>query len=89
MHFFIVFIATAIALFWDETLIALIGALTQKKFSAKFMMYWFLFSGILTTLLITMHVPQEYRIITMIMISVAIIFNLRDNTKHKQLIPVN
>lgn len=76
MQFFIVFVATSIALFWDETLITLIGLLTQKKLSATFMIYWMLFSGLLAGLLLAFHVPGEYRVITMIMMGTAVLFNL-------------
>lgn len=81
MHFFIVFIATTIALFWDEALITIIGALTQKKFSPRFLMYWLLFSGLLAILLIGLHVPPEYRIMTMIMIGSAVLFNFNNQTR--------
>jgi hypothetical protein len=83
MHFFIVFIATTIALFWDEALITIIGAVTQKKFSATFLMYWVLFSGCIAVILISLHVPPEYRVITMVMIGLAVVFNLNNQEIQK------
>ncbi len=75
MQAIIIFVATTIALFWDEALITIIGVLTQRTFSAKFLMIWVIISGLLAATLISLHVPPEYRIITMIMIGVAILFN--------------
>jgi hypothetical protein len=91
MHFFIVFIATTIALFWDEALITIIGVLTQRKFSSRFLMYWVLCSGSLAVLLIGLHVPAEYRAITIVMIGLAVLFNLDNQTSQKddkKIIPV-
>jgi hypothetical protein len=84
MHFFIVFIATTIALFWDEALITIIGVLTQRKFSSHLLMYWVLFSGSLAVLLIGLHVPPEYRAMTMVMIGLAVLFNLNNQTRQKE-----
>lgn len=84
MHFFIVFVATTIALFWDEALITILGVLTQNKFSAKFILWWVLVSGILASILIAIRVPDEYRVITMTMIGVAVLFNI-NSQKNKSL----
>ena len=76
MHALLVIVATIVALFWDEALITIIGVLTQKKFSAMFLMSWVVCSGILAGILISLHVPTEYRLIAMIMIAIAVFFNM-------------
>jgi hypothetical protein len=77
MQAIIIFVATTIALFWDEALITIIGVLTQRKFSAKFLMIWVVVSGLLAGALISLHVPVEYRGITVIMVGFAILFNIQ------------
>lgn len=84
MHFLLVIVATTVALFWDEALITIISVLTQRKLSAVLLILWLVSSGILAGILISLHVPTEYRVITMIMITIAIIFNLNNyHTKEK------
>jgi hypothetical protein len=83
MHFLLVIVATIIALFWDEALITIIGVLTQKQFSAKFLVLWIVCSGILTAILISFHVPSEYRLMAMIMITIAVFFNMKNYRTNK------
>lgn len=72
-------------------MITIVGVSTQREFSSPFFMCWVLFSGILAVLLIGLHVPPEYRAMTIIMIGLAVVFNLNYPTSQeedKNFIPV-
>jgi Na+-translocating ferredoxin:NAD+ oxidoreductase RnfD subunit len=81
MQYYIIILATFFALFWDELIIAAISCLVQKRLSVKFMIIWTLVSGLLAALLVAMHVPEEYRGLTVVMIGIAVVFSMHGYQK--------
>lgn len=76
MKYYIVAIATGFAMFWDEAMISLVSVLLKKKIEPYFMISWIVCSGILSSLLISYHVKQEYRVLTILLISAGVIFSI-------------
>ncbi len=81
MRYWIVFLATLIAVFWDECVIALVSLVFKQKLSAKFIIIWTVLSGILAGMLVSLHMPEEFRSITIILIGIAVLFSI-NNTNH-------
>jgi|688.fasta_scaffold1170747_2 hypothetical protein len=77
MQYSIVLLSTCFALFWDEALLTILGLMFNHKFSHKFTVIWMLGSGIVTSLLVSWHVPAEYRLLALIMISSGVLFNMQ------------
>ncbi len=77
MQFSIVVISTFFALFWDEALLTLLGLMFKHNFSKKFMLVWVLCSGIVTCILVSLHIPSEYRLLALIMISSGVLFSIQ------------
>jgi hypothetical protein len=76
MKYYIVALATIFAMFWDEAMISLISVFIKRKIDPFFMISWIICSGILTSILISYHVSYEYRIITLLLVSVGVIFSI-------------
>jgi hypothetical protein len=76
MKYYIVALATIFAMFWDEAMISLISVFIKQKIDPLFMISWIICSGILTSILISYHVSYEYRIITLLLVSVGVIFSI-------------
>lgn len=76
MKYYIVAIATIFAMFWDEAMISLISIFFKKQIDTVFMISWIICSGILTSILISYHVSYEYRIITLLLISIGVLFSI-------------
>lgn len=76
MKYYIVALATIFAMFWDEAMISLISIFIRKKIEPFFMISWIICSGILTSILISYHVSYEYRIITLLLISIGVLFSI-------------
>jgi hypothetical protein len=83
MQYWIVFITTLVALFWDECVISLFAYLFKKPINTMFMMIWIVLSGILSGVFVSFHVPDEYRSVTMILIGIAILFSLNEHRQKK------
>jgi uncharacterized membrane protein YfcA len=79
MRFYIVFTTTLIALFWDECMIGLFSFLFKKPINMKFMMIWIIMSGVLASIFVSCHIPEEYRSVTLILIGIAILFSLNEH----------
>jgi len=86
MKFYLVAFATVFAMFWDEAVISLITMLMGKKVSVKFMIGWIICSGMLTSVLVAFHVPPEYRLLMIVLMTVAVLFSLQGylDSKHKR-----
>lgn len=76
MKYYIVALATIFAMFWDEAMISIISIFIRKKIDPIFMISWIIFSGIITSILISYHISYEYRILTILMISVGVVFSI-------------
>ncbi len=76
MKYYIVALATIFAIFWDEAMISLISVFIKKKLDPLFMISWIICSGIITSILISYHVSYEYRIITLFLISIGVVFSI-------------
>jgi hypothetical protein len=76
MKYYIVAIATIFAMFWDEAMISVISIFIRKDIDPVFMISWIICSGIVTSILISYHVSYEYRIITILLISIGVIFSI-------------
>lgn len=76
MKYYIVALATVFAMFWDEAMISLVSIFIKKKVDPIFMISWIVCSGILTSVLISYHVSYEYRIVTLLLISVGVVFSI-------------
>lgn len=76
MKYYIVALATIFAMFWDEAMISLISVFIKKKLDPLFMISWIICSGIITSILISYHVSYEYRIITLLLISIGVVFSI-------------
>jgi hypothetical protein len=76
MKYYIVALATVFAMFWDEAVITIMTMVMGRKLPTVFVVSWVICSGVLTSLLISYHVSYEYRIITMILISFAVLFSI-------------
>lgn len=84
MKYYIVAIATIFAMFWDEAMIGLVSLFIKKQISPYFIISWIICSGILTSLLISYHVRYEYRVLTIILISIGVVFSINGyNMKEK------
>jgi uncharacterized membrane protein YfcA len=83
MKYWIVFITTLVALFWDECVLGLFAYLFKKPIDAKFIMMWIVISGILAGVFVSFHIPDEYRSVTMILIGIAVLFSLNEH-RHKK-----
>lgn len=85
MKFYLVAFATVFAMFWDEAVISLITMLMGKKVSVQFMIGWIICSGILTSVLVALHVPPEYRLLMIVLMTGAVFFSLQGylDSKHK------
>jgi hypothetical protein len=82
MRYWIVFITTLVALFFDEFVITICSMIFNKKISVHFIMLWTVLSGIIATLFVSMHLPHEYQTITMILIGVAVLFSIEQQHKN-------
>jgi hypothetical protein len=63
--FWIVFFSllfSIVALFWDELVITTIAHLLGRNLSSRFLFVWVVASGILATVLITIHAPPHLRV---------------------------
>lgn len=76
MKYYIVAVSTLFAMFWDELVITLVSIVTTKQLNKYFITSWIICSGILTSLLISYHVTAEYRILTILLISVGVLFSI-------------
>lgn len=76
MKYYIVAFATFIAMFWDEMIISLVSVVINKRIEPVFMVSWIIISGILASILISYHVPEEYRIITLLLVGFGVLFSL-------------
>lgn len=76
MKYYIVALATIFAMFWDEAMISLISVFIKKQLDPLFMISWIICSGIITSILISYHVSYEYRIITLLLISIGVVFSI-------------
>lgn len=81
MQYYIVALATLFALFWDEALITLFTMWYGKNISRTFMITWVILSGLLTSLLVALHMPTEYRVVTMVVVSAGVIFSINGYNK--------
>lgn len=77
MKYYLVAFATLFAMFWDEVVITLITMVLGKQVNKLFMVGWMICSGILTSVLVSYHVPMEYRVLTIILITFAVVFSLQ------------
>jgi hypothetical protein len=77
MKFYLVAFATLFAMFWDEVVISLITLVLGKKVNRVFMIGWMICSGVLSSILVSYHVPIEYRVLTVVLITVAVVFSLQ------------
>jgi len=84
MKYYIVAVATIFAMFWDEAMISLISIFIKKKLDPMFMISWIICSGIVTSILISYHVSYEYRIITLLLISVGVLFSINGYTMKEE-----
>lgn len=64
-------------MFWDEAMISIVSILINRKINPYFMILWIISSGILTSILIAYHVPDEYRYLTILLISIGVVFSIR------------
>lgn len=80
MKYYIVALATVFAMFWDEAVISIISIFIKKKIDPLFITSWIICSGILTSILISYHVSYEYRLITLLLISVGVVFSINGYT---------
>jgi hypothetical protein len=76
MEFKIVFLATVAALFWDEVFLNVMSILINKRLSVKFMFTWSIVSGLLMSLLVACHVPDNYRKLTVVMVGLGVLFSI-------------
>jgi hypothetical protein len=76
MKYYIVAIATIFAMFWDEAMIGLVSIFIRKQISPYFMISWIICSGIFTSLLISYHVKYEYRVLTIVLVSIGVVFSI-------------
>lgn len=76
MKYYIVALATFFAMFWDEAMISLLSMFLKKQIDTVFMVSWIICSGLITSILISYHVSYEYRIITLLLISVGVLFSI-------------
>lgn len=76
MKYYIVALATIFAMFWDEAMIGLVSVFIKKQINSVFMITWIICSGILTSILISYHVSYEYRVITLLLITVGVLFSI-------------
>lgn len=76
MEFKIVFFATVFALFWDEIFLNIVSMILNKRLSVKFMLTWSIVSGLLMSLLVACHVPEQYRRLTIVMVGLGVLFSL-------------
>jgi hypothetical protein len=83
MKYRIVFISTLVALFWDECMLGLFSYLFKQPIDTRFMMIWFMLSGVLAGVFVSFHFPVEYRSITLILIGIAILFSLNGHQQKK------
>jgi hypothetical protein len=83
MRFIIVFITTLIALFWDECMIGLFALVFHKRINSTFMMIWVVLSGLLAGVFVSLHVTEEYRSVTLILIGLAVLFSLNEHHQKK------
>lgn len=77
MKYYLVAFATLFAMFWDEVVISLITMVMGKKVNRLFMVGWMICSGILTSVLVSYHVAVEYRVLTVVLITFAVVFSLQ------------
>lgn len=77
MKFYLVAFATLFAMFWDELVITLITLVMGKQVNRMFMIGWMICSGILSSVLVSYHVPVEYRLLTVVLITFAVVFSLQ------------
>jgi hypothetical protein len=77
MKFYLVAFATLFAMFWDEVVISLITLVMGRKVNRVFMIGWMICSGILSSILVSYHMPIEYRVLTVVLITVAVVFSLQ------------
>lgn len=77
MKFYLVAFATLFAMFWDELIITLITLVMGKQVNRVFMIGWMICSGILSSVLVSYHVPVEYRLVTVVLITFAVVFSLQ------------
>lgn len=83
MRYWIVFITTIVALFWDECVLTIISLIFKKRLTGTFIIIWTLVSGVLASIIVSLHMPEEYRSITMILVGVAVLFSLNGTVHHK------
>lgn len=83
MHYYIVALATVFALFWDEALIGIYTLWFGKTMNRKFIICWMILSGVITSVLVSLHVPLHYRIVTIVLISSAILFSANGYFRYK------
>ena len=83
MRFIIVFITTLVALFWDECMIGLFALVFHKRINTTFIMIWVVVSSLLASVFVSLHVPEEYRSVTLILIGVAVLFSLNEHHQKK------
>lgn len=77
MKFYLVAFATLFAMFWDELVITIITLVMGKQVNRVFMIGWMICSGILSSVLVSYHVPVEYRLTTVVLITFAVVFSLQ------------
>lgn len=77
MKFYLVAFATLFALFWDEMVITLVTLVMGKNVNRAFMIGWMICSGILSSILVSYHVPIEYRVLTVVLVTFAVLFSLQ------------
>lgn len=80
MKYYIVALATIFAMFWDEVMISVISIFVRKRIEPLFMIFWIISSGVLTSILVSYHISYEYRMITLILISVGVVFSINGYT---------
>lgn len=85
IQYYIIFVGTLFALFWDEMLIAMIGMMFNKSFSLKFIILWIIISGVLVGLFLILQIPSEYHTLVMVIIALSIGFSISQHQqKHKE-----
>jgi hypothetical protein len=84
MKYWIIFITTLVAVFWDECVIGLFSYLFKQPIDARFMIIWILLSGVLASVFVSFHLPDEYRSITLILIGIAVLFSLNGYHQKKE-----
>ncbi len=84
MKFYIVAVSTLFAMFWDELIISLLSIYVQKQVSYSFMVFWIIFSGIMASILISYHIDYEYRILTIVLISIGVLFSVNSYKLKKE-----